>query len=153
MQYTHTQRGPISFLLLATTAALAVAAYFMRQEWQVLLILLTAAALFALLALSFHHLRIEDRGESLSVRFGPLPIFGTSIPYSTITHVEPARSSFIDGLGIHYVPARGWTFNLWGADCVLIKTPRRTIRLGTDDIAGLAAFLRAKAAASANGFA
>jgi hypothetical protein len=43
------------------------------------------------------------------------------------------------------VPGRGWTYNLWGFDCVRLTFKNgRTVRVGTDDPIGLAAFLQPK---------
>lgn len=55
--------------------------------------------------------------------------------------IRRARSKLIDGWGVHWLPGRGWTFNLWGRDCVEGNTARRRLRIGTDDPEGLANFL------------
>jgi hypothetical protein len=47
----------------------------------------------------------------------------------------------MDGWGIHYVPFRGWTYNLWGFDCVVLQLGSKTVRIGTDDADNLLAFL------------
>jgi hypothetical protein len=59
---------------------------------------------------------------------------------------EAGRSRLIDGWGIHWLPRRGWTYNLWGRGCVAIRTDRGPVRIGTDDPTGLERFLRAKLA-------
>ena len=60
---------------------------------------------------------------------------------------EPDRSNVIDGWGIHWVPGRGWTYNLWGFDCVrLTLAGGRTIRVGTDDPRSLAQFVQTRIA-------
>jgi len=51
------------------------------------------------------------------------------------------RTRFIDGWGIHWIPWRGWTYNLWGFRCVRLKHLGRTIRIGTDDPEGLRDYL------------
>ena len=89
-------------------------------------------------------LPVSDLADHLYVHFGPLALFRKRIAYSQITHVEPGRSSVIDGWGIHYVPGRGWTWNLWGFDCVVLTLGDRTLRIGTDDVRGLTEFLQAK---------
>jgi hypothetical protein len=67
-----------------------------------------------------------------------------------MTDVERARSSIVDGWGIHVVPFRGTTYNLWGFDCVKLTVGRRTIRVGSDDAARLADFLTRRLAAEPN---
>jgi hypothetical protein len=55
---------------------------------------------------------------------------------------EPGRTNLRDGWGIHYFPGRGSTWNLWGFDCVVLRLGgSKTLRVGTDDPEGLAAFL------------
>ena len=107
-------------------------------------LLLGLAVLFLLLALSFQHLRVFDAVDHLAVRFGPLPLLGTRIRYDEITSVERGRTSLLDGWGIHWVPGRGWTYNIRGWDCVVVQLGKKTIRIGTDDVENLLAFLQAK---------
>ena len=66
------------------------------------------------------------------------------IRYADITGVEIGRTGIIDGWGIHYIPGRGWTYNLWGFDCVKLTLGRKIIRVGTDDAEDLVKFLREK---------
>jgi hypothetical protein len=144
MEYQHTQKGPIYLALLAIAALLGINAWLFREQWLSFALLSGGAVLFGLLALSFRQLTVKDHGQGLAVRFGPLPLFRTQIPYASITAVEAGRSSLIDGLGIHFVPGRGWTYNLWGADCVVAHLGDRLIRIGTNDVDGLLVFLRGK---------
>jgi len=102
------------------------------------------AAVLVFFAFSFKFLRVHDDGDCLAIRFGPLPVFRRRIPYSQITGVEAGGSGFIDGWGIHYMPGRGLTYNLWGFDCVIVRLGAKTVRIGTDDVDGLVAFLRSK---------
>jgi hypothetical protein len=62
------------------------------------LVLCGLGGLVALVGLSFQHLLILDEGDNLAVRFGPLPLFRTRIPYSSIQTVEPCRLPFVGGL-------------------------------------------------------
>ena len=82
------------------------------------------------------------------MRFGPLPLFRKRIPYRDIAAVEQGRSRWIDGWGIHFVPGRGWTYNLWGFDCAELRVGGRRLRIGTDDAEGLVSFLRQRTAAA-----
>jgi hypothetical protein len=98
--------------------------------------------LFLVLAGSFQYLVVEDEGDKLAVRFGPLPLFATRIPYAEIESFEVGKTIWIEGWGIHFSVRGGWVWNLWGWDCVLIRRKGGTIRVGTNDAEGLAQFLR-----------
>ncbi|MBM4062114.1 MAG: hypothetical protein FJ265_13610 [Planctomycetes bacterium] len=144
--YQHSQRGPWSTLLAALGLGCAVAAlladdFFARVALGVLVVV------FVMTAAAFHRITVTGGDEALHVRFGPLPWFGTRIAYGDIATVEAGRSSWIDGFGVHWIPGRGWTFNLWGFECVRVQTARGCVQIGTDDVEGLIAFLRTKIAA------
>ena len=79
---------------------------------------------------------VDER--ELRLRFGPLPAFSRRIPRAEIVSAERGRSAVIDGWGIHWVPGRGWTWNVHGRDCVELRmTDGRQVRVGTDDPVGL----------------
>ena len=142
MQYNHTQTGGLQLILYVTAGIFAAGAWFTRDVDPVMwIILLSTAAAVLLLVFAFYHLRVCDEGDCLAIRYGPLPLFRKRIPYARITAVEPDRSTFLDGWGIHYVPLRGWTYNLWGFDCVKLTLGRKVIRVGTDDVENLIEFL------------
>ena len=61
-----------------------------------------------------------------------------------IDQVTASRSALIDGWGMHWIPGRGWTFNLWGFDCVELIVSGKPLRIGTDDMENLVAFLESK---------
>lgn len=150
MTYCHTQSAPLYWLLLATAAAQGVGAgaLFLAGDTPALgVVLLATAAAVTLLAFSFQTLTIEDGGPELIVSFGPIPLLGTRVSYDEMTAAEVGQSSLLDGWGIHYVPGRGWIYNLWGFDCVILHLHDRVVRLGTDDADNLAAFLHHKLAA------
>ncbi len=144
MGYSHTQKSPLGWILASVAAGLGIGAYALRghQPGELITAAMTITTLF--LAGTFAWLKVEDKGDMLRVRYGPLGVLGTKIPYASIKGVEPGRSAVIDGWGIHWVPWRGWTFNLWGRQCVAIKTDRGTIRVGTDDPITLARFLQSR---------
>ncbi len=48
----------------------------------------------------------------------------------------------LESWGIHMSPRGGWVWNIWGRDCVVIRLETGTLRLGTDDAANLAEYLR-----------
>jgi len=109
------------------------------------------AALLLACAWTMEYLTIEDRGDGLYLHYGPLPLFRKSFPYRLMTRAEPGRTTILDGWGIHWVLGRGWTYNLWGFNCVVVRLGKRTIRIGTDDRENLAAFLVRKIRESAPG--
>lgn len=141
MGYSHTQSGPIWMLMVVLAIATGLAGAAMWQQTPVGIVLGIAAGVFAVLALSMANLTVEDRGDSLRVRYGPVPLFGKTVAYRSIRSVHRARSALVDGLGIHYVPGRGWTYNLWGRDCVELDVDGRRLRIGSDDSERLAAFI------------
>lgn len=145
MTYDHTQRGYWHWGFYAIGALELTAPWFARdEEWWVTPLLLGVAALMFVLAMSCHHLRVFDAADHLAVRFGPLPLMGTRVRYDAITSAEPGHTIWLDGWGIHYVPWRGWTYNIWGRDCVVVGLGKKTIRIGTDDVDNLLAFLQTK---------
>ncbi|MCS7239551.1 MAG: hypothetical protein NZ899_14990 [Thermoguttaceae bacterium] len=144
--YEHTQYGYWHLVILAAGALmLATALSTPVSQRPEAYGLAAGGAILCVVALGFQRLTIRDEGETLSVRFGPLPLMGTRIRYSDIESVERGRTTVLDGWGIHWFPGRGVTVNIWGFDCVKLKTKKgRVIRLGTDDPDGLCAFLRTK---------
>lgn len=147
MGYDHTQTGWLHHLVFLVAALLAVGAWWFHDlapplawTWGI-----TAAALVPL-ALMFQRLTVRDEGFWLRVRFGPVPLFGTRIPYAEMTDVQPDRSGILDGLGVHYMPGKGWIYNVRGRDCVRVQMGQKSVRIGTDDREGLVAFLRSKMA-------
>ena len=102
------------------------------------------ALFLLLLGASIGHLIVEDEGERLVVRFGPLPLFRRRIPYEDIVEVEMGRTTFLDGWGIHWSPWGGWVWNIWGYDCVVLRLKGGKLKIGTDDAEGLAGFLKSR---------
>lgn len=148
MSYEHTQRGRWHIVFFAVAAAMLTGAWLARGEPGVMILNIVVAVVFIVVALTMGSLTVRDEGEQLALRYGPLPVFRKRIRYADITTAEPSRSSWIDGWGIHYVIGRGWTYNLWGFGCVKLTLGKKTIRVGTDDVQGLAEFLQAKVMAA-----
>jgi hypothetical protein len=119
-------------------------AWVIRHEPPAPIIVGSAALVLLALAPCFHSLTVADEGDRLSVRFGPLGLFKTSISYDEIRDAEIGRTWIIEGWGIHrLVGRRGWVWNIWGRDCVVIHH-RSTMRLGTNEPEELLAFLKSK---------
>lgn len=142
-EYSHTQKGILQPILLASAAACLVLAPAVRGEPQLPVVFASTAAFFVLLSFAFAHLTIRDEGMRLAVRFGPLPLFRKTIPYTAMTGVERERSTFFAGWGIHWT-GRGWRWNVGGFDCVRIDTGSTSLFVGTDDPDRLVAFLRSR---------
>lgn len=146
MPYDHTQRGLLHWLLGGIAVlfwCLSVPAA--ADEAVAGVILRVVGAVLALLAPCFARLRVHDDGEALRVAFGPWGLFATRVRYADIEDVAAGRSALIDGWGIHWIPRRGWTWNVHGFDAVeLTLTGGRRMRIGTDDPEGLAAFLESR---------
>jgi hypothetical protein len=143
-QYEHTQRSPLRLLLMAVAGVMAGQAVIAQQEQPARIVLLCVAALFIFLAVCFAELTVRDDGERLVLRYGPLPLFGWTFFWNEVESAEAGRTSCIDGWGIHWIPGRGTTFNLWGFDCVVLRVKGKVVRIGTDDAEALAQFIRTK---------
>jgi hypothetical protein len=145
--YSHTQEAPLSLILFGSAIPFFVIAWLVHQEPITVTVMIGGGLLTALVGLVFHHLTVEDEGDRLAIRFGPLPFVRTSIRYADIQRVEVGRTTFVDGWGIHLSPRGGWVWNIWGRDCVVIHRERGIFRIGTDDAPNLARFLEGKMSA------
>ena len=142
--YEHTQRGRMHQIFFGIVAVLLIGSWLARGEPGVAALNLLIAATLLFVAFMFGSLTVRDDGAWLVLRYGPLPVFRKRIRYAEITAVEADRTRWIDGWGIHYIPGRGWTYNLWGFDCVKLTLGKKIIRVGTDDVENLVEFLRQK---------
>jgi hypothetical protein len=101
--------------------------------------------LIASLGPAFHHLTVEDQGDVLAIRFGPVPLFCRTVSYVDVRSVEIGRTLLLDGWGIHLSVRGGWVWNLWGRTCVVVHCKNgKTLWIGTDDAENLAEFLGSK---------
>ena len=149
--YQHTQRSPLHLLLYLPAAFSFVLAWQIRNDSAPSIVVAIAAVLLMVLALAFQTLTVSDHGEYLDVRYGPLNLFGTRIAYRDITAVEIGKTSIIDGWGMHFIPFRGWTLNLWGFECAKITRDNKVIRVGTDDSENLVKLISEKISEPASG--
>lgn len=139
--YEHVQRGWLRALLLAVAAGMAAFAVTVWQDDSGAAVgLVVVAGLMVVLSFCFVTLTVRDAGDRLTVRFGPLVLFRTSVRYADITHVEAMRPKYFSW-GIHWTP-KGWLWNIHGLDSVQVVAGRRKLLIGTDDPVGLAAFLQ-----------
>lgn len=143
-QYSHTQRAPLCLLVYVLAVTFFVLSWTLRDEPPFRWLFPPIGLLMLVLAGSFQHLRVQDQVESLSICFGPIPLFRRTILYSDIQQVEVGRTLILDGWGIHMSIRGGWVWNLWGRDCVVVNLKNGVLRIGTDDPDRLAEFLTSK---------
>jgi len=141
--YHHMQRGPWGLLCCAFAGVFLLAALYSPVLALQITFLVTGLFLL-LLGASLVHLTVEDEGDRLAVRFSPFPLFRKCIRYDDILGVETARTTFLDGWGIHWSPRGGWVWNIWGYDCVVLRLRRSTLKIGTNDAEELAEFLKSR---------
>jgi hypothetical protein len=142
--YRHTQRAPLCLLVYATAVMLLALGWSLRNEPPIKWLFPPLGLLMLVLAGSFHHLTVEDIGDKLSVRFGPIPLFRRAIRYGNIVSVDRGRTTVLDGWGIHVSFRGGWVWNIWGRDCVVLRLRKGILRVGSDDAEQLADFLNAR---------
>jgi hypothetical protein len=146
-EYEHTQWAPMCWLILLPGLSVLLIGAMLSGDPDVVVPFIIAGAVLTAAAFSFRSLRVVDEGDQLAIRFGPIPVFRRRVAYANIVAAEPDRSNVIDGWGIRWVPGRGWTYNLWGFDCVRLTLANgRTIRVGTDDPRSLAQFVQTRIA-------
>jgi hypothetical protein len=143
--YSHTQKAPLCLLIYALAVLFIVFGVFVQDAPPIPWLFPPIGLLMFVLAASIHHLTVEDRGDVLAVRFGPMPLFRRTVSYADIEKVEAGRTLILDGWGIHYSIRGGWVWNLWGRTCVVVHFKNGgTLRIGTDDAEHLVEFLRGK---------
>lgn len=143
--YCHTQHAPVLWLFVTLAFAIPILFHWLSNGEVGLLLMLLFAVPWILLSSCMASLTTQDQGDHLLIHYGPLPLIRKRLRYDEMTEVSQAKSSWIDGWGIHYVPGRGWTYNLWGFDCVRVRLRHRRLQIGTDDPAGLVRHLTQKA--------
>ncbi|MCY2991749.1 MAG: hypothetical protein NTY19_28325 [Planctomycetota bacterium] len=144
MDYSHTQKAPLHFVFYPAVSWLLVLAWLCRDQPATAWGAAAGATVLLAVAFMFRYLTVRDAGQWLVIRYGPLPVFGKRIRYADISAVEASRSSLIDGWGMHYIPGRGYTYNLWGFGCAKLLVNGKTVRVGSDDVEQLVAFLSSK---------
>ena len=143
--YSHTQKAPLCLLIYALAAMFLALGYFVQDAPPIPWLFPPIGLLMLVLAASIHHLTVEDQGDVLAVRFGPVPLLRRTVRYSDIGSVEIGRTLLLDGLGIHMSIRGGRVWNLWGRTCVVVHFKNGgTLRIGTDDAENLAGFLEGK---------
>jgi hypothetical protein len=143
--YSHTQKAPLCLLIYALAVLFIVLGVLVQDAPPIPWLFPPIGLLMFVLAASTHHLTVEDRGDVLAIRFGPMPLFRRTVSYADIEKVEVGRTLILDGWGIHYSIRGGWVWNLWGRTCVVVHFKNGgTLRIGTDDAEHLVELLRGK---------
>lgn len=142
--YSHTQRAPLCLILYGSALGCFGFAWMASTTLDLpgMLIAVCVGLLMLVLGPAFHHLTVEDEGDVLAIRFGPLRLFRTALRYADIEKVEIGRTLLLEGGGIHYSFRKGWVWKLSGRACVEVYLNNgRMLRIGTDDAENLARFL------------
>ena len=140
--YSHIQKAPLSLSLCTMVIAGLGIAWHIGDTLGIY-IAGGVGLLIALLAPVFHHLTVEDEGDLLAIRFGPVPLFRRTVRYADIGSVEVGRTLILEGWGVHWSMRGGWVWNLWGRDCAVVCfNEGGVLRIGTDDAWNLADFLQ-----------
>lgn len=129
--YSHTQKGTICLYLYGLAVVLLIAAWPAQGHETVFLALFVSGITLALITPAFHHLIVEDAGDALAVRFGPLPLpkCRMTIPYDDIVRVEVDQTLRSEGVGIHRSPRGGWVWNIRIGDCVVVHRRNDVLRI------------------------
>jgi hypothetical protein len=144
--YSHTQKAPL-YLILYGSGITAITLAVLIGDYLGIVIAGGVSLVLLLLAPCFHYLAVEDQGDVLAIRFGPVPLFRRTVQYADIGSVEIGRTLLMDGWGIHLSIRGGWVWNLWGRTCVVVHfKDGGTLRIGTDDAENLARSLEGKIA-------
>ncbi len=147
MSYSHTQRAPLHWLLSLFGFVFLLGAWT-APDLAARLALFGFGAVNFVLALAFQHLTTVGHEDHLLVRFGPLPIFKRRIFFADLASVKRGRTTWADGWGVRWSPGEGWTWNLWGFDCLVFHFKQgKMLRVGTDDVENLEAFVQQRLAA------
>ncbi len=142
--YRHTQRAPLCLIIYGLAIVFLALGWVLRGEPVIQWIFPPLGLVMLILAASFHHLTVEDEGDQLSIRFGPLRLFRRAIRYQDIEHAEIGQTTILDGLGIHKSFQGGWVWNIWGRDCVVLRLRNGVLKVGTDDAEQLVEFLNTR---------
>jgi hypothetical protein len=155
-RYNTTQSGTLGALLLSSTAILSGSALAIAKGWvsapkegasRGAIAFLGAAAVTGACAALFSTLTIAEHAAGISVTFGPLALFKTSIAFAEIAAVAPGRSKWYHGLGMRYSLGKGggWRWAVSGSDVVEITMKTGAVfAVGTADAQGLVELLKAK---------
>jgi hypothetical protein len=131
--YRHTQNGPWYLLLISIAILQLTLSYVLRNEGLLTWMFLSFSVLMLLLAFACRTLTVAHDRDSLLIFFGPLPLFKQRIAYQKIESARVAKTTFLDGWGMHFSIRGGWVWNIWGFNCVHLRYQGKQLWLGTDE--------------------
>lgn len=142
--YRHVQSGVIHIWLYIAGLAFASSGLVLVGDLTIPFAVIGAILVFT--AACFHRMTVASDGDGLNISFGPIRLFRKRIAYRDIKAVERVKCNlFLDGIGVHYGPFRGWVYNISSGDLIKIVTENQIIRIGTDDADGLLNHLQERA--------
>lgn len=93
-EYVHTLKAPLCLILYASALA-CFALGCWAGDLPGIYVAGSVGLLIAVLAPAFHHLTVEDHGDVLAIRFGPVPLFRRTLKYADIEKAEIGRTLFL----------------------------------------------------------
>jgi hypothetical protein len=143
-EYSHTQKAPLCLILYGSALGCFALGWW-DGDVPGMYVAGGVGLLIALLAPAFYRLTVEDHGDVLAIRFGPVPLFRRTVKFTDMEKAEVGRTLLLDGWGIHMSVRGDWVWNLWGRSCVVVRYKNGgTLRIGTDDAEKFAGFLERK---------
>ncbi len=141
--YRNVQHSPLPLIIGLVFAGIVGFAGHSASAVPTIVFVLALLAPVALILL-FSSFVVEEDGDALQLAFGPLPLIRKRVRYADLAAVRETRTDLLDGFGIHWVPGRGWTWNLIGFAAVEVTYRNgHTLRIGAGrDARGLAEHLR-----------
>ena len=142
--YEHTQPGYAirwglglgALVVLVTTLPL-----MLIQRAFVIVPVLVIAILVAI-GLLFHAMTVQVSDAYLTLWFGP-GVLKRRWVLEEIVQVKAVRNPWWYGWGIHWVPGRGWIYNVAGWEAIEIERTRGSrVRIGTDEPQALLAAVK-----------
>src|SRR5271168_752639 len=96
--YSHTQKAPLCLILYGSALASFSFAWVLSTipAFPGDIIAVAVGLLIALTGPAIHHLTVEDQGDRLVVRFGPVPLFRRTVRYADIEKAEVGRTLILD---------------------------------------------------------
>jgi hypothetical protein len=129
--YQHTQFGWVMVGVLGAALVLTGVLSAVLPADAAFINLFVIATLIVCLFL-FYSLTVEIDAEFIRLRFG-IGLIQKAFRLSEISAVQPIRTNFFYGWGIHYGP-HGWLFNVSGYDAVELQMKNgKRYCIGTDE--------------------
>lgn len=92
IEYSHQQTAPLCLLIYILAVVFIVLGFIVENAPPIRWLFPPIGLLMLVVAASFHHLTVEDQGNVLSVRFGPVPLFRNTFKNSDIAKVEVGQT-------------------------------------------------------------